>query len=50
MQSGFEYVKQTYQLQLRSFFKNTLWTHGNKEEIYSVDHHGGEFRCQSYDK
>lgn len=53
MRSGYEYVKQTYQLQLRPFFKRTLWAHGNKEGIYSVDHHGGEFRCtwrQEYER
>jgi len=44
MQSGFEYVRQTYQLQLRPFLKRTLWTYGKKEGIYSLDHNGREFR------
>jgi fatty-acyl-CoA synthase len=45
MESGFEYVKQTYQLQLKPFFKRTLWVHANKEGIFSLDHNGGKFRC-----
>src|SRR4030042_3327930 len=41
----YEYVRHPCQLQLKFFFQRTLWVHGNKEGIYSVDHHGGEFRC-----
>ena len=50
MVSDFEYVKQTYQLQLKPFFKRTLWVHGNKEGVYSIDHHGREFRCNWHEE
>jgi fatty-acyl-CoA synthase len=50
MQSGFEYVRQTYQLQLMPFLKRTLWAHGNKEGIYSLDYNGRDFRCTWFDE
>ena len=45
MPSDFEYVKQTNQLRLMPFLKRTLWIHGNKEGIYSLDYEGRDFRC-----
>ncbi len=50
MRSGFEYVKQTYQLQLMPFLKRTLWVCGNKEGVYSLDHNGRDFRCTWLDE
>ena len=40
-----EYVKETYQMQLKPLFMRAVSYFGNKEGIYSPDHKGGEFRC-----
>ncbi len=40
-----EYVKETYQMQLKPLFMRACMFFGNKEGIYSRDHHGKEFRC-----
>jgi fatty-acyl-CoA synthase len=40
-----EYVKETYQMQLKPLFMRSVLYFGNKEGVYSPDHHGGEFRC-----
>jgi fatty-acyl-CoA synthase len=50
MTSGFEYIKQTYQLQLMPFLKRTLWVHGGKEGVYSLDYDGKDFRCTWHDQ
>ena len=41
----FEYVKETYQLRLKPFLLRAVLYFGDKEGIYSPDHHGEEFRC-----
>jgi len=48
-----EYVKETYQMQLKPLLMRSVLYFGNKEGIYSPDHQGGEFRCswrQEYER
>jgi len=40
-----EYVKETYQIQLKPLLMRSVLYFGSKEGIYSPDHHGGEFTC-----
>jgi len=40
-----EYVKETYQMQLKPLLMRGVLYFGNKEGIYSPDHGGREFRC-----
>ncbi|MBL7124926.1 MAG: AMP-binding protein [Dehalococcoidales bacterium] len=40
-----EYVKETYQMQLKPLLMRSVLYFGSKEGIYSPDHHGGEFTC-----
>ena len=40
-----EYVKETYQMQLKPLFMRGVLYFGNKEGIYSPDHNDKEFRC-----
>ncbi len=40
-----EYVKETYQMQLKPLIMRPVMYYGDKEAIYSADHHGKEFRC-----
>ena len=40
-----EYVKETYQMQLKPLLMRAVLFFGGKEGVYSPDHHGGEFRC-----
>ena len=40
-----EYVKETYQMQLKPLLMRGVLYFGSKEGIYSPDHRGGEFRC-----
>jgi len=40
-----EYVKETYQMQLRPLLMRAVLYFGDKEGIYSPDHQGREFRC-----
>jgi len=40
-----EYVKETYQMQLKPLFMRGVLYFGNREGVYSLDHGGGEFRC-----
>ena len=48
-----EYVKETYQMQLKPLLMRSVLYFGSKEGIYSPDHHGGEFTCtwrDAYDR
>ena len=48
-----EYVKETYQMQLKPLLMRSVRYFSNKEGIYSRDHKGGEFRCtwhEEYDR
>jgi fatty-acyl-CoA synthase len=48
-----EYVKETYQMQLKPFLMRSVLYFSNKEGIYSPDHYDGEFRCtwrEEYDR
>ena len=40
-----EYVKETYQMQLKPLLMRNVLYFGNKEGIYSPDHMGSDFRC-----
>jgi len=40
-----EYVKESYQMQLKPLLMRGVLFFSNKEGIYSRDHHGEEFRC-----
>jgi len=40
-----EYVKESYQMQLKPLFMRGALYFGNQEGVYSPDHGGGEFRC-----
>jgi fatty-acyl-CoA synthase len=40
-----EYVKETYQMQLKPLLMRSVWYFSNKEGVYSRDNEGGEFRC-----
>ena len=40
-----EYVKETYQMQIKPLFMRAAMCFGDKEGIYSRDHDGKEFRC-----
>ena len=40
-----EYVKETYQMQLKPLFMRGPEYFGDKNAIYSLDHEGMEFRC-----
>lgn len=42
---GIEYVKETYQMQLKPLVMRSVLYFGDKEGIYSRDHHDKEFRC-----
>jgi fatty-acyl-CoA synthase len=48
-----EYVRETYQMQLKPLLMRSVLYFGSKEGIYSPDHHGGEFTCtwrDAYDR
>jgi len=48
-----EYVKESYQIQLKPLLMRGVLFFSNKEGIYSRDHHGEEFRCtwrEEYDR
>lgn len=40
-----EYVKETYQMQLKPLLMRAVLYFGDKEGIYSPDHQGGQFHC-----
>jgi fatty-acyl-CoA synthase len=40
-----EYVKESYQMQLKPLLMRGVLYFGNREGVYSPDHGGGEFRC-----
>ena len=42
---GIEYVKETYQMQLKPLLMRAVLYFGDKEGIYSRDHHDKDFRC-----